>query len=305
MVIVHPQPLDDCPCFEDAIAFLSVVMGILTGRWFGVRYNLEPLNVNPLKNMQLGKNSAIFDKDSLSILNLRETPITKPFLDAVSSDSSSSAILSFIQAGIRKSLVLVLGVATVMATRVAVKTVCTIILPPIFRFVQGTFGFILPRRHYTSATDYAAIQAANADGSHARRASLSSLSNVNTKGYHKRQESSNSETFRRRLPRSRSHSLQDEDARNDNSKVKFTMGDGSDVPVPFTHPNTALPGDAFSERLAGALSAEERERQRYESQISKGIDTLGGNDANSFDEEPFDEIRHYDVDGKIDVCRCM
>lgn len=29
----HPQPVDDCPCFEDAIAFISVVFGILMGRW--------------------------------------------------------------------------------------------------------------------------------------------------------------------------------------------------------------------------------------------------------------------------------
>jgi len=29
----HPQPIDDCPCFEDAIAFMSVVLGALVGRW--------------------------------------------------------------------------------------------------------------------------------------------------------------------------------------------------------------------------------------------------------------------------------
>ena len=30
----HPQPVDDCPCFEDAIAFVSVVMGEFVGRWY-------------------------------------------------------------------------------------------------------------------------------------------------------------------------------------------------------------------------------------------------------------------------------
>jgi hypothetical protein len=29
----HPQPVDDCPCFEDAIAFFSVVLGSLVGKW--------------------------------------------------------------------------------------------------------------------------------------------------------------------------------------------------------------------------------------------------------------------------------
>ena len=29
----HPQPVDDCPCFEDAIAILSVVLGAFVSRW--------------------------------------------------------------------------------------------------------------------------------------------------------------------------------------------------------------------------------------------------------------------------------
>jgi membrane-associated phospholipid phosphatase len=34
MVNQHPQPVDNCPCFEDAIAFVSVGMGSLVGRWY-------------------------------------------------------------------------------------------------------------------------------------------------------------------------------------------------------------------------------------------------------------------------------
>lgn len=30
----HPEPVDDCPCFEDAIAFMSVVMGEYLTRWY-------------------------------------------------------------------------------------------------------------------------------------------------------------------------------------------------------------------------------------------------------------------------------
>jgi len=29
----HPQPVDDCPCFEDAIAFVSVILGGFVARW--------------------------------------------------------------------------------------------------------------------------------------------------------------------------------------------------------------------------------------------------------------------------------
>ena len=30
----HPEPVDDCPCFEDAIAFMAVVMGTFLTRWY-------------------------------------------------------------------------------------------------------------------------------------------------------------------------------------------------------------------------------------------------------------------------------
>jgi hypothetical protein len=29
----HPQPVDDCPCFEDAIAIMSVLMGVFLSHW--------------------------------------------------------------------------------------------------------------------------------------------------------------------------------------------------------------------------------------------------------------------------------
>jgi hypothetical protein len=36
----HPQPVDDCPCFEDAIAVLAVVFGTFTGHWYWARQPL-------------------------------------------------------------------------------------------------------------------------------------------------------------------------------------------------------------------------------------------------------------------------
>lgn len=32
-VWIHPEPADDCPCFDDAVAFLGVLMGISIGQW--------------------------------------------------------------------------------------------------------------------------------------------------------------------------------------------------------------------------------------------------------------------------------
>jgi len=47
----HPQPVDDCPCFEDAIAFASVVLGALVSRWAvsysGVGTSLRSVVVTP------------------------------------------------------------------------------------------------------------------------------------------------------------------------------------------------------------------------------------------------------------------
>jgi hypothetical protein len=41
MVNQHPQPVDDCPCFEDAIAIVSVLMGSLLARWHAVHYGFD------------------------------------------------------------------------------------------------------------------------------------------------------------------------------------------------------------------------------------------------------------------------
>ena len=41
MVNQHPQPVDDYPCFEDAIAFVSVVMGSFLARWHAVHYGFD------------------------------------------------------------------------------------------------------------------------------------------------------------------------------------------------------------------------------------------------------------------------
>jgi hypothetical protein len=39
----HPQPVDDCPCFEDAIAFVSVVLGSLVAKWAMIYWGADPV----------------------------------------------------------------------------------------------------------------------------------------------------------------------------------------------------------------------------------------------------------------------
>lgn len=51
LVNQHPQPVDDCPCFEDAIAFASVFFGALVGNWVtrnsGLQKVMEIVSVMP------------------------------------------------------------------------------------------------------------------------------------------------------------------------------------------------------------------------------------------------------------------
>ncbi|PWN36219.1 uncharacterized protein FA14DRAFT_167969 [Meira miltonrushii] len=296
MVTVHPQPLDDCPCFEDAIAFLAVVVGIFLSRWMNLTFGLLPKQDGPL------------------------TPKFRNSLPLFA-DMQSPSAASFI-IGIGKiAIVMTLGIACVVATRAVVKTICKIALPPVFRFVQGTFGFILPRRHYTSSTDYAAMQKQNrqsaAFGSEEKESNEKSNGSVTRSDSHKRQKSwggkgngtavsvwptkADAEGMRQRM---RSHSLQQQLSQHTNggdaegNTVKFTMGDGKDIPFPVTHPNTQLPGDGLSQRIAGALSNEERERQRHESTASTNASHLQGLHkvaTMNGEEETFD-VAHYDVD---------
>lgn len=309
MVTVHPQPLDDCPCFEDAIAFLAVVVGIFLARWMNLAFDMLPSQDGPLtpkfRNSRIPSVLEALKMEHLqaSLLNSNE-----PF-----------SITSFSISLVKIVVVLTLGIACVVASRAVVKTICKVILPPVFRFVQGTFGFILPRRHYTSSTDYAAMQKQNrqsaAFGSNEKETKEEN-GNLTRSNSHKRQYSwggknngtaanvwptrADAEGMRQRM---RSHSLQQQLSQHTNgeaegSTVKFTMGDGKDVPFPVTHPNTQLPGDGLSERIAGALSNEERERQRHESTASNNVSHQQGLKKLSSmngEEETFD-IAHYDVD---------
>lgn len=37
LVRIHPEPADDCPCFDDSIAFAGVIIGVEAGNWHYAR----------------------------------------------------------------------------------------------------------------------------------------------------------------------------------------------------------------------------------------------------------------------------
>jgi hypothetical protein len=298
MVVVHPQPLDDCPCFEDAIAFLSVIMGLVTARWAVVRHGLLPKDDNPLGSASFSNGKSLI----------------RPALDAIQkglsgirteSHSFQAEVLEILAAFARKTFMVAFGVTTIFVLRIVVKAICRVVLPPIFRFTIGYVGFILPRRHYQPTTVPASPQKVTASRpAHKRRVSSAGgnfFSNVSDpREYDSVHWKVDSRSAVQQTDDQKLSEGQKRPARAERSKVKFTLGDGTDVPVPFTHPNTRLPGDDLSGRIAGAFSIEEKQRQlremesSYELPTRKDSENAANKEAGGTEQLPF--AVHYDVD---------
>lgn len=144
MVSVHPQPVDDCPCFEDAIAFISVAMGVALARWSGIRYGIT-LNTDPIFH-------AFSSSPAPALADLTPANVSAAAVPLIQIPVAGAAE-RYIKAG----LIMVIGLVNVLLLRVIVKTACKVILPPTFRLVDQAVGFSLPRRHYTPASDYSKI----------------------------------------------------------------------------------------------------------------------------------------------------
>lgn len=107
----HPEPADDCPCFDDSVAFLGVIMGVSIGIWHFVKEDLA--NVNAGANMFTRYNFATQD---------------------------------VLKSGAR----LVGGVFVVFLWRAVMKRLLLRSLPPVFRFVDH-WGVRMPRRYFLQA----------------------------------------------------------------------------------------------------------------------------------------------------------
>ncbi|KAM0715979.1 hypothetical protein Q7P37_008493 [Cladosporium fusiforme] len=92
----HPEPADNCPCFDDSVAFIGVVMGIEIGLWHYSSGNLAAL-------------------DNMS---------AKDWTETTREDFGR---------GVAK---VVIGILIIFLWRAVMKPLCLQFLPPIFRFVD-------------------------------------------------------------------------------------------------------------------------------------------------------------------------
>lgn len=112
LVRLHPEPADDCPCFDDSVAFAGVMIGAQTAYW------------------SLARANATWDTPH---------PATLPHYRYEN--------IGWAKMGLR----FVIGVVLLFAWREAMKPTLLRILPPVFRGLEK-LGLILPRRFFTNAS---------------------------------------------------------------------------------------------------------------------------------------------------------
>lgn len=114
----HPEPVDDCPCFEDAIAFVAVMMGMFMSRWYMTNYGFDQsFFVHRMPGKFNGTPSEMWAWWTIAAAKM------------------------------------IVGILAIFAWRIFAKFLLHRILPPTFRFL-GQLMTLPHRRFYTPATDY-------------------------------------------------------------------------------------------------------------------------------------------------------
>ncbi|KAJ7595976.1 sphingosine-1-phosphate phosphatase [Mycena floridula] len=146
----HPVPVDDCPCFEDAIAFNGVALGTLLGHWGHAMQSAYHPSSSSIDTLMPGS-PYTFD------VSLGWIPVERGWKDIMI--WSAFALLK-----------MVFGILVIFAWRLAAKSLSHLVLPPTYRFFARAIQ--LPnRRFYTPATDYKNVPSEfNTDGLGALRA---------------------------------------------------------------------------------------------------------------------------------------
>lgn len=117
LVRIHPEPADDCPCFDDSVAFAGVVIGLEFGTWTYGRIPGDPWETHAHADKSV-------DVTSLSLaVNIAR---------------------------------IVLGVLIVFSWRETMKPALLKFLPHIFRAIENS-GWTLPRRFFTPASEYKSV----------------------------------------------------------------------------------------------------------------------------------------------------
>lgn len=96
LVRIHPEPADDCPCFDDSVAFAGVIIGIESGSW------------------HFGQSGRAWDEPSFATVPYR--------LDALGWPRTIARIL--------------IGVVAILAWRGVMKPTLLRSLPPVFRIIE-------------------------------------------------------------------------------------------------------------------------------------------------------------------------
>ena len=117
LVRIHPEPADDCPCFDDSVAFSGTVLGCKIGCWHFARTIYADPNASH--------------------------PAAVPF-SVVGLGWSTVIARVFV------------GVVVVFLWRASMKPFLLKSLPPIFRVVED-LGLDLPRRFFKPASQYKTV----------------------------------------------------------------------------------------------------------------------------------------------------
>ncbi|KIM59073.1 hypothetical protein SCLCIDRAFT_16570 [Scleroderma citrinum Foug A] len=127
LVHFHPQPVDDCPCFEDAIAFVSVILGGFVARWHTAYAGIDRQLLQAV--MPGGQGDAWTLAEKLRWCSF---------------------------AGAKVGM----GILIIFVWRLLAKATLHLVLPPLFRALALCFD--LPhRRFYTPATHYTHVPVEN------------------------------------------------------------------------------------------------------------------------------------------------
>lgn len=117
LVRIHPEPADDCPCFDDSVAFAGVVAGVEIGTWTYAKTAWDA-----------------FDGHSHGAHFLHVSRLSWPVVIAR----------------------LVLGVAVIFAWREVTKPALLKGLPHLYRLIARV-GIQLPRRFFKDASQYKTV----------------------------------------------------------------------------------------------------------------------------------------------------
>ncbi|KAM5362983.1 hypothetical protein ACJZ2D_012257 [Fusarium nematophilum] len=117
LVRIHPEPADDCPCFDDSVAFAGVVIGLEFGTWTYGKIAMDPWETHA------------HGGGTVDITHLGwATNVAR----------------------------IVFGVLVVFAWRETMKPLLLKILPHLFRIFEQV-GMNMPRRFFTPASKYKTV----------------------------------------------------------------------------------------------------------------------------------------------------